>query len=335
MKQNRPKVLYVGKFDITSIDDACRHGDSPSQHIHGVPELRKHGYELMFVDVRSCRLAGKRDFQMQVLRIAHQADVILAHGLGEIKTLSLLRRLGLLRTPLVAFAHSFNPSFASCLVANGVDGLLALAQVGVRAINECGIQQPRVRYFPFGADVPFYRPHAVGGEHILSVGVSGRDYDTLLESAATVDAPFVFVGNLTQAQRSAATQNVKILSNTSYDLTFKQLLEQYDRAHFVVITHHGTAHPFGINAVVEAMAMAKAVILTDGPGIDIDPAGLGFGVKVAAHDPVALTAAIRKFLSEPERVREMGLRGRMLVESEYNTEKMGEHLNTAIRRVLA
>lgn len=326
--------MYVGKFDITAIDTACRQGQSPSQHIHAVPELRKYGYGLMFADTHSCHLASKRDFQMQVLRIARDADVVLAHSLGEVKTLALLRRLRLLRKPLIAFVHSFNPSFAGCHVARGVDGLLALTEVGVSTLADCGIPRRLVSYIPFGADTGFYHPSQVPGEHILSVGVSGRDYDTLLRSAATVEASFAIAGNLTGSQRETATRNVKVLSNSVYDLAFDQLLDQYNRSLFVVITHHGTSHPFGVNALVEAMAMAKAVILTDGPGIDIDPVRLGFGVKIPPHDPVALTAAIRKFLSEPENVREMGWRARKLVDTEYNTEKMGERLNVAIQRAL-
>ena len=322
------RVLYMGRFQIARIDASCQAGENPSQHLHAVPELRHHHCELSFLgperSVFRLNLAAWRTLAN------NKADIVIAHSLREVRLLALLRRLGLLRKPLVAFVHSFSPSRLNAFIAAGADRLLALNATAAANLRGCGIPAERIMDFPFGADTAFYRPTECAPLHMLSVGVSGRDFDTLLEAASQVDANLVVVGSLSPEQRAKAPANVEIMSEGSYDLPFSKLLALYDSAHFVVVTHHGTNHPFGVNALVEAMAMAKAVILTDGKGIDIDPAALDFGLKVPAHDVAALAAAMRKLLAERESTIQMGKNARRWVESDFNTRAMADRIYNAL-----
>lgn len=322
------RVLYVGRFQIARIDASCQAGDNPSQHLHAIPDLRRHHCELSFLgpehSVFGLNLAAWRALA------GNKADIVVAHGLREVRILALLRKLRLLKKPLVAFVHSFSPSRLNAFIAAGADRLLALNTTAAANLKRCGVPSERIADFPFGADAAFYRPTERTTLHMLSVGVSGRDFDTLLEAARHVDAKLVVVGSLSEEQKAKAPANVEILSEGSYDLPFSRLLALYDRAHFVVVTHHGTNHPFGVNALVEAMAMAKAVVLTDGKGIDIDPVRLGFGLKVPAHDAGALAAAMRKLLTEKESTVQMGKNARQWVESDFNTQAMADRIYKAL-----
>lgn len=114
----------------------------------------------------------------------------------------------------------------------------------------------------------------------------------------------------------------------------EDLLALYNRALFVVITRHATTHPYGLNALFEAMAMGKAVIVTNGPDIDLDPEELGFGIRVPPHDPFALKEAIHYMLNNREEVYRMGVQARKLIESHYNTTNMGNALYGAISPLL-
>lgn len=135
-------------------------------------------------------------------------------------------------------------------------------------------------------------------------------------------------------QRRNAPPNVGVVSDGHYALPFSKLLALYHRAYFVIVTHHGTNHPFGINALVEAMALGKAVLLTEGKGIDIDPASLNFGVKVPAHDVTALAAAMNRLLADRNAAIRMGNNARRLVESDFNTRIMSRQICRALRAAL-
>lgn len=322
------RVLYIGGFQIARIDASCQAGENPSQHLHAIPELRRHRCELSFLGPERGVLG--LNFAAWRALASNKADIVVAHGLREVRILALLRKLRVLKKPLVAFVHSFSPSKLNAFIAAGADCLLALNAAAAANLKRCGVPSERVIDFPFGADAEFYRPTERAPLHMLSVGVSGRDFDTLLEAASHVNVKLIVVGSLSPEQRARVPANVEILSEGSYDLPFSKLLALYDSAHFVVVTHHGTSHPFGVNALVEAMAMAKAVVLTDGEGIDIDPVALDFGLKVPVHDVDALTAAMRKLLAEKESTVQMGKKARHWVESDFNTRAMADRIYKAL-----
>jgi len=331
---DNPSILYVGKFDITSILDACHKGLNPAQHIHAVSELQNYGYRLKVIDTNFFSQSSKFDFSLKVFRTAKNCDLILAHNIYDVRPLSIMRSLKILDIPLTAFVHSISKSVADHIILKGFDKLFVLSESGKSDLIECGVPPNNIVYFPYGADASFYKPRKAVNTHILSVGVCGRDFDTLISAAEQVQANFVLVGQLTDKQKKMAGPNVMLYADRNYGLPFDDLLNLYNQAHLVVITHHGTPHPFGINALLEAMAMGKAVILTEGTGIDIDPATFGFGLKVPPHDPMALKKAIQTLLSDKDLLDKMGSKARELVEQKFNTRNMGQTLYCGIKDAL-
>lgn len=75
--------------------------------------------------------------------------------------------------------------------------------------------------------------------------------------------------------------------------------------------------------------MSRPVILTRTSALktelDIDTAGCG--TFVPPEDPDSLAAAITRLDREPELAREMGGRGRKLVESYYNMNRFGREMH--------
>ena len=329
-----PSVLYVGKFDITSIMDACHQGTGPAQHIHAVSELENHGYRIQVLDTNCFDLSSGTDFALRVMRAARDCDVVLAHNVYNIRVLSLMRALKFINTPLAAFVHSVGNSLADRALLKGLDKLFILTESGKRDLIQRGVPPGKIDYFSYGADASFYRPKETVKSHVLSVGVCGRDFDTLITAANDTPDDYVFVGHLSDAQKRMAGPNITLYADKSYSLPFAELLELYNQAHLVVITHHGTPHPFGVNALLEAMAMGKAVILTKGTGIDIDPGLAGFGITVPSHDPQALQEALQKLLADKERLAAMGLKARRLVDEKYNTVQMGQTLYRGLKELL-
>jgi phosphatidylinositol alpha-mannosyltransferase len=91
--------------------------------------------------------------------------------------------------------------------------------------------------------------------------------------------------------------------------------------------------PFGM-ALLEAMASAKPVVVTDagGPRYIVDPAG---GAKVPVDDSTALARALVEILQSPERARAMGAYNRSAIESTYAWDRVIEKIEGVYARVLA
>jgi colanic acid/amylovoran biosynthesis glycosyltransferase len=123
-----------------------------------------------------------------------------------------------------------------------------------------------------------------------------------------------------------------VLSQGNYDLSFDRLLDLYNRARLVVVSHFGSAHPIGLNAVVEAMAMAKPLVLTRGPGVDIDPEQGGFGQLVPAGAPNALAQAMLDIFNAPQdTLLALGAQSRAAAEQHYNSHRMTDDLVAALQ----
>jgi glycosyltransferase involved in cell wall biosynthesis len=91
--------------------------------------------------------------------------------------------------------------------------------------------------------------------------------------------------------------------------------------------------PFGM-ALLEAMASAKPVVVTDagGPRYIVDPEG---GRKVPVEDPAALADALLDVLQSPERARAMGAYNRRAIETTYAWDRVIEKIENVYASVLA
>lgn len=84
-----------------------------------------------------------------------------------------------------------------------------------------------------------------------------------------------------------------------------------------------SSHDEGMsNAILEAMAMEKAVVATDVGGTGEVVRHGQSGLLVPAKDPEALAAAISEVLAQPMRAREMGRVGRRIVHEGFSAQAM-------------
>jgi glycosyltransferase involved in cell wall biosynthesis len=76
------------------------------------------------------------------------------------------------------------------------------------------------------------------------------------------------------------------------------------------------------NAILEAMAMEKAVVATDvgGTGEVVRHGHTGF--LVPARDPEPLARALQEILAQPERLQEMGRLGRRIAVERFSAQSM-------------
>ena len=164
-------------------------------------------------------------------------------------------------------------------------------------LEQTGLAAKQGRVLPMGVDDAFFSPRrAENGEHVLAVGFDlGRDYPTFMKAVSELPYKVVVVARLRRLQGISIPPNVDLQP----DASFVELRDLYAGARCVVIPTRAEEYPFGgdttgATVLVESMAMAKPIVVTDRPWlrdyvVDGESARL-----VPAEDPDRLREAIRE-----------------------------------------
>jgi glycosyltransferase involved in cell wall biosynthesis len=221
-------------------------------------------------------------------------------------------------------------------------------------------QRWNVSVLPYQVDSEYWQPQApvVGGERplIVSAGSENRDYATLIESVRGLEVDVCIASGSHWAREEASARflpaNVTLLTGT---LAFERLRDLYARASLVVVPLHPVANQSGITTILEAMSMAKPVIVTATPGQreaiagplvlangslqaeDRGPHLLGLprradpsGVYVPPADSAALREAIRLILGDAEFAGRLGNAARRWAATEFSVELFAERFGRVI-----
>lgn len=190
-------------------------------------------------------------------------------------------------------------------------------------VEEAGVPVERVRYVRHPVDQHFFSPQGAATEDlVVSAGQHRRDYPTLVAAAGRVGVATEIAAS-SPWMPDAGPLGVALPENVTVRraLARRALRALYDRASVVVVPlEPGLEFAAGVNAVLEAMAMRKPVVVTATPGIaDYVDDGEN-AVVVPAGDADALAAAIEGLLSDPRRADRLAAAGRELVETERNLD---------------
>jgi glycosyltransferase involved in cell wall biosynthesis len=181
-----------------------------------------------------------------------------------------------------------------------------------------GLPPGRVRVLnPSPIDLDFFapsrgRPRAESRPHVLSAGLSHRDYPCLLRALRTI--PHVRcdlrAGSAwTAGQGSLDGEEVPPNVQLRPFVRPHVLRDCYSAARFVVVPIRPTTQwSAGCTTVLHAQAMGKAVIASAVPGLHDFLEHGKTGLLVPPDDPEALARAINELWSDPERAAEMGRR---------------------------
>ena len=192
----------------------------------------------------------------------------------------------------------------------------------------------RVIFTPFMVDTSFFSSGqvpkssnlpALKGRNkrvISAVGLEYRDYPTLIEAVRGLSVQVVLAAASPWSKQRDTTagghlpDNVLVQRFTQYELR-----ELYAASQFVVMPLYPVDFQAGVTAILEAMAMGKAVICTRTPGqTDVIIEGEN-GLYVEPGDPLSLRSAIEWLLNHPEEAQRMGQNSRQRVEQEMSLER--------------
>jgi glycosyltransferase involved in cell wall biosynthesis len=194
------------------------------------------------------------------------------------------------------------------------------------------LSRNRVLWTPFMVDQEFFAPKRVTPNsstcpQICAVGLERRDYETLLRAVEDLEVHVVIAAASPWSKRNEGVaartipSNVTVRKFTQYDL--RQL---YADSCFMVMPLENVKFQAGVTAILECMAMGRAVICSHVPGqTDVVVEGEN-GRYVPPGDPTALSTEIRRLLSRPEEMVRLGANGRRLVESQMNLDLYVERL---------
>jgi glycosyltransferase involved in cell wall biosynthesis len=259
------------------------------------------------------------------LRAAAGADALFSDGEHVGIPLGIaLRAIGPQR-PHVVLGHHLTsrskPWMLRSLRHMGITRVLVHSRAQLKiAIGLLGFTQSSAAFVPYYADARFWRPQPVLPQRlIVSAGREHRDYATL--AAAVKDLPVATViaaGSLFSPTApcrlpKAMPPNVSIGMRSPFELR-----ELYAQAEVVVVPLIPTDFQAGVTTILEAMAMAKPVVVTATDGqrdIVIDGET---GILVPPHDALALGGTLRRLLADPAERRRLGTNAREAVLARFD-----------------
>jgi glycosyltransferase involved in cell wall biosynthesis len=208
-----------------------------------------------------------------------------------------------------------------------VDGWVCINQCQAQLLRDAlpGTEK-RVTVVSQGVDTAFFDPTRASAPqlppYILSVGAEMRNYTLLLDAVCELDVPVILKTSSTWMQNARETlhvlpPNVEVVDRR---ISYAELRDLYQGALLSVVPLYDTPQAAGITSILEAMSLAKPVVLTRSMGL---PDGLidGRNCVVVEPDSAELASALGRLLNEPGTMANIGRCGQTFVRENYSLER--------------
>jgi glycosyltransferase involved in cell wall biosynthesis len=153
-----------------------------------------------------------------------------------------------------------------------------------------------------------------------------------MEAVKGLDIEVVIAAGSPWSKRADTTANQEIPDNVLVRrFTQFELRDLYDMSAFMVMPLFDVEFQAGVTALLEAMALEKAIVCSATPGqTDVVVEG-ETGLYVPPEDAVALREAIVKLLDDPNEATRMGKNGRKRIVDYMSLERYVERLNKYVQ----
>ncbi|MDO5627573.1 MAG: glycosyltransferase family 4 protein [Mobilicoccus sp.] len=195
-----------------------------------------------------------------------------------------------------------------------------------------GVDPRRLHFVTLGIDENHFSPSSEPPipDRVFSVGDDRmRDYGTL-------------VAALRQVRRGRPGLTAEVATKLAIDIpeewsiVHRRRMDHAVRARYhdaavVALALQPTRSGSGLTVILEAMASARPVVVTDNPGLDDYVEHGVTGLLVPPHSPRAMAEAISSLLADPRKATAMGLAARERVERRFTTKHMAGDLDRVLR----
>jgi len=318
------RILFLYVVDWSRELANYERGNVPSHRLFGYPEVEKLGH---YPSVCPPRPFFKWMLSKSIIWRIYQAffalfaqkhfDVLFAVNEASSLPILLLKRIGLLRTPIIVFNTGLmHPRNRSGLRKAMWRWLLPAAEAIVSQTRmekntvwkEFDLREDRQFLIYMLVDLAFFEadPHIQTSDYCLAVGTTeGKDYLTLLKAFPNEERLVVVTDDYNAAIIAANVKpymKVEVLQA----VPIKKLRTMYQEAKLIINPLVDTAYGTGHTVVLENMALGKAVIVTEVGGISDYFEDRVTAIGVRERDPDALREQIRAYLRQPDQFADIG-----------------------------
>jgi glycosyltransferase involved in cell wall biosynthesis len=230
--------------------------------------------------------------------------------------------LGLQDTPFVSLVYAGEP----LLAPKRHFGLMCMTPHAYSRFEP--LSSTHVRYAPWGIDPEsaLHQPVLPSGEHFISTGVTGRDFDTLFRAAELIKDPVVIAAR--GRQFFTCPPNVQIVDKNISPWGVRDLYKGSYAALLILQRDESKRLAVGWTNMLELMAVGLPIIKTRTGSLDdiVDLEAIGAGVLVEPGNPEALVKAMIRLREDPMLCRSMGRAGADYVRSNLTMKQFSENL---------
>lgn len=202
-----------------------------------------------------------------------------------------------------------------------VDLFMSPSQPQIDYLVSAGCLPTQCRFVCDQTDVAFFSPGSATAKTrplVVSVGLEQRDYITLAAATDTLDLDVRISGFSNDAASLADTfpETMPVNFHRKF-YEWRELAQLYRDANVVVVAVKPSRYAAGIQALLEAMASGRPVIVTASEGLQGYLDDKDAITVVPQRDPVAMREAIRTMLSDPDTAATRGRRAREIACERY------------------
>ena len=331
-------------------------GEYPSHHLWGADKLTANKFSLVIIPPAGTRFHnriakfltnitrtrfGDLDQEIEIWRRRKEIDIVYVAN-GALFWLILLHLLGIFHPKIVRWCYIPRKSFAwwnlrdissRPIFFRGTDLLLCLTH---RAADAYKREMPwlKIRQIDWGADPIRFSPGIKNGDFFFACGRTNRDYHSLLQSAGLIKASVHLVVNKSSFGNLNLPPNVIVGGGTTdlgtdNGMPYSSLIHNYfHKARAILIPlKSSTDDSAGMTNLLEGMACGLPVVMTRTGALDINIEELGVGLYVEPGKSRGWADACNWLIDNPTKAHAMGNRGRKIVETHYNTDRLGSELS--------
>lgn len=270
---------------------------------------------------------------LYVLLFCRRAECIVSIMDSNAFFILLLRRLFFFKPKVILWDASVDNRWRVLQKIQNVvfprcDGVMLLVSSQKRSLEARGDCLAPKTLIHYNINEMFFRPKEADNqqreEYVLVVGDDdSRDFATFYRAAAQIAAPVKMKTRWRPVDLPLAA-NVEFISDFLSPEQFRSL---YCSAKIAVLPLRTGNHAGGVTALFEAMAMEKAVVITESYiAADFVEHGQS-GLIVPEGDVSAIAAAITELLENEQLRRTLGQNAREVILTRYSTQMLAERIS--------